>query len=171
MDSQAAASMLPIIAEVSVALAASTGIILAFTRDPENWRPFDSIRVLLLLTTSLSTAVFALLPFVLFAAGLSDTAVWRLSSAVLAVFPVGQFGILTARARALEPFEREHFRLWVAVPVLTVGGLNLIAQVLNAIGVVFSGGPAVVLAGLLWGVVLASLIFVLLIFRRPRTTP
>ena len=170
MNSQAAADVLPIIAEVSVALAASTGIILAFTRDPENWEPFDSIRVLLLLTTSLKTTVFALLPFILFAAGLPDETIWRSLSAMIVASSVGQAVMLRLRFRGLSPIEHGLFRPWLVVPGASASGLNVLAQALNAAGVVFEEGSAVVvLAGLLWFIVVSCFIFVMLIFSRPGT--
>jgi hypothetical protein len=41
------------IAEVHIALAAASGIILALTRDPEHWSAFDAQRIFQLLAASL----------------------------------------------------------------------------------------------------------------------
>jgi hypothetical protein len=169
MESVEGSDALLTIAEVLVALAASTGIILALTRDPEHWRPLDASRVFVLLSSSLSGAFLALLPFGLHFAGLASSVVWRVSSGTMVVLSlvVVRFSLPMFGAALSE--SRENFRLWISIPIFVASGLNLVAQSLNGLAVVFPGLLAVFFGGLLWSVALSALVFILIIFNRPKS--
>lgn len=155
------------IAEVGVALAASTGIIMALTAERGAWRPFDRFRVLMLLQSSLGATVLALLPFAFDYGGLSAAALWRWCSGTLAayllLFPL-PFFLSMFRS---EP--RADLRPAIAIVLSSWLAAVLVVQLLNASGLVFHGSLAAYFFGLLSMVCWASVIFVLLIFVRPRS--
>ncbi len=155
------------LAEVSVALAASTGIILALTKDPATWRPFDSVRVYLLLAASLGVTILSLLPMGLQLAGLGGPTVWRICSIALALYIVAFLAVALRRMLGLPPQDRVDFR-----PVFFVAfnGMNLlvvVAQALNALGILLQGTVGPYFFGLLWLVTWSAILFMLLIFLRP----
>ena len=69
------------IAEISIGLAGSTGIVAAlYARS--SWHPLDQWRTISLLIISFGTLGLALLPFGLYSLGLDDSALWRATSAI-----------------------------------------------------------------------------------------
>jgi hypothetical protein len=157
------------IAEVLVALAASTGIILALTRDPEHWQPFDALRVFNLLTSSLSGTFLALLPFGLHFAGVGSQEVWRVASGAMAVLCLVIAGFTIPMFRAQYHASRQSFRLWLVISLSVMGVLNLGAQILNGFAIVFHGVLSVFFGGLLWFVAYSALLFVFIVFNRPKS--
>jgi small-conductance mechanosensitive channel len=76
------------IAEIAVALAGFTGVVVAVrSREHGGWHPGDQLRLVFLLEASLSAAGFALLTLVLFhALPHSASTVWTVASMLWAVF-------------------------------------------------------------------------------------
>jgi hypothetical protein len=153
------------VAELGIGLAGFSGIVIALSRDPGELAPFDALRVMLLLGSSISAAVLALLPIGLLAAGMQGAPVWRVSSALLAL------------ATAAMLFESGRRFLSLPEPLtpaigqfLILGGVvNLLCQFLNAIALGFDGSFAVFYFGLVWLIVFSGIQFILLMFRRPRS--
>ena len=85
-------SVLQMLAEISVAFAGFTGVVAALgSRSIGGWRPVDVIRFRTMVTFSLFTLGFALLPILLHHLGLAPRTYWAASSAVLAlVLPLWQ---------------------------------------------------------------------------------
>jgi hypothetical protein len=158
------------IAEVLVALAASSGIILALTRDPEHWEPFDALRVFNLLTYSVGGAFLALLPFGLSLAVVGSPAVWRIASGAMVVLIVVASRFSIRMFRAAYATSRESFAPWFLISVSVIGMLNLGAQLLNGLGTLFQGILSVFVGGPLGFLALSALMFVLIIFNRPRSS-
>jgi hypothetical protein len=133
------------IAEVLVALAAASGIVLALTRDPERWEAFDAVRVFQLLASSLGGTFLALLPFGLHFAGLGDPEIWRIASGAMValVLAVAAFGL--RMFRTAYGASSQSFRLWLLTLLSLIGLLNLGAQILNGLAIVFDGSLSVFL--------------------------
>lgn len=159
------------LAEVAVALAASTGIILALAREPERWSGFDAVRVFLLLASSLGATVLSLLPAALAITGVSGGALWRTCSAVLAVYVATFLAVAFRRVVSLPAGERRDFRPSLAVSFNAVNVAVVVAQVLNAGGLFGGGSPSPFLLGLLWLVTWSATLFALLILLRPSSRP
>jgi hypothetical protein len=156
------------LAEIAVALAASTGIILALAREPETWHPFDSLRIYLLLGSSLGATVLALLPTGLVLAGLEGRGVWRTCSAIFSVYLIAFLGAALRWVVSLSAEDRADFRPSLG---LAFNGVNLIvlgAQLLSAFGLVSQRTASIYFFGLLWLVIWSALLFALLILLRPR---
>lgn len=154
------------IAEVAVGIAGFGGIIVAITRDREDWESWDEIRIWGVLVPSISAVLLALLPLGLSSAGLASNALWRFSS--LAMVAVGVSGFLAFGLRF-----RGTLSEGPLLPVLgrlLAGGsvLNLLCQLSNAMGLGFRGSFSVYYFGLLWLLAYSGLEFISLIFVRAR---
>ena len=141
------------IAEVSVTLAGFTGLIAIFRqRATGRWTPeaLESIRFMI--EVSLSTALFALLPFPFSYWGISEPTVWRLCSLLLAI-AYGVFVLLVwVRTRRLTRMGARHSHPRYFRTMLSVGGLTSLLLILN--GLPFSpSGPSLYVAALLLGLV------------------
>jgi len=152
------------IAEVAVGIAGFGGIIVAITRNRDEWESWDEIRIWGVLVPSISAVLLALLPLGLSSAGLASDALWRVASGIMVA--AGGLGFLAFGWR---------FRATLAEgplhPVLgrvLSGGsvLNLLCQASNAVGIGFRGSFSVYYFGLLWFLVYSGLEFISLVFLR-----
>ncbi len=159
---------LQIIAEVSLGLAGFTGVVLALTRDPARWHPFDSLRVFGLLSVSLATLVVSLLPSGLAYAGLHGPALWRSSSALAFLLLGPVFVAWVVRTKRLEREERTSFRPWMNVLLVAVHVIALTTHALNALALGLTGSLAPFYLALWLNVCFCAMGFFLLIFRRPQ---
>jgi hypothetical protein len=142
--------VLIVIAEVSVAFAGFAGIVAVFRqRALEEWAPVDAARFRFMVECSLTTILFALLPFVFHHLGASPTATWSACSALMAATIGGLLVISSLRMRwALLQTPSYHpalMRFVQAVSLLTLGLL-----VLNALRIGFTAEFGPYLAALAW---------------------
>lgn len=158
-------SSFEILAEIAVGIAGFGTIAIVLGRDPTPGSP-EFYRTSSLFLASLGALFLALLPIGLETAGISEMLLWRVSSASLAAFLV-VFSLVTLRLR------RRHLEraLWfgpvvMSIIVLTIG-LNLLAQLLNASGLVFAPGPASAFFGVAWLLLYACLVLVRIVFVPP----
>ena len=150
--------------EVSVAFAGFSGLITAFlSRRESAWREVEKLRFWQVLTYSLTALLFSLLPVFLDWAGLASTALWRVSSAALALGILFVGTSFFRWANRLPDAERALF----SRPLVLFTAIGLVGSVavtaLNAAHVGFSGGRAPYLAALLWMLYMAGLNFVRLL--------
>lgn len=84
---------LGIAAQVSVALAGFTGVVVVFgSAAVHEWRPLDKLRLRLLLTMSTLPLVLSLLAILFLATGLRESTTWRIMSALsVCVFSIAGF--------------------------------------------------------------------------------
>jgi hypothetical protein len=119
-------------AEIAVTLAGFSGLIAAFRgQSLDEWHPRDLLILWLILGLGGLAMLFALLPFPLFQAGLSDSAVWRASSlAFLCLLLAGIGGALGASfrvARAGHPVRTPRVNAFA----ISVGGVSVVALAAN----------------------------------------
>jgi hypothetical protein len=141
-----AAQALAALAEVAVAFAGFSGIVVAFRRrNPGAWSRLDRFRFRFMVEFSLATLALSLLPFFLSELGLPESRVWGLSSVVLGggafLYLVRSVVRLHAFLIAGEPVSRRLAAVSVAVGI----GIT-ISAFLNAAGS-FSRASGVYLAG------------------------
>jgi len=155
------------LAELAIALAGFTSVVVVFGRRGGDFHPADRFRILSALVPSLSAALLALVPVGLDLAGLSASTVWRASSLML-IAVVGVDGLQTEVRRSrlppesraiLSPRLRNLFRLLRCLAVLS--GL------LNATGVLFAPQAGVYFLAVLLPLVVGATIFVRTVFVRP----
>jgi len=155
--------ILQTIAEVSVAFAGFTGVVVAFGRRPgQGGSSPDSHAFRAMLASSLQALLFAILPFLLAACGLAAPGLWRVASAVLLVgLAFGAFmDVRYARGTDRGQWTRFDRALGSLVPL--GGGLAMVAQILNVTGAI-ARPFAPYLAGLLFFLVFSSAMFVRLL--------
>jgi len=151
--------VLIVIAEVSVAFAGFAGIVAVFRqRDLVEWPPLDAARFRFMVECSLTTILFALLPFVFRHLGASPTATWSACSGLMAATVAGIFVIASLRMRRLRSQASYPspalLRFVQAVTLLTIALL-----VLNALRIGFTAEFGPYLAALAWVLVASGLNF------------
>ncbi len=154
---------LVVVAEIAIALAGFSSIVIALRRDMDQITSFAYIRLWRLLETSLATVFFALVPFALHYFGVAAQALWTTVSAGLCAY------ILCAQSYMF-------FHWWEqwkspAIPWLFNGPV-LLAQLsvvavlaLNALSVGFHGEFGPYFAALLWYLTLSALYFARLLLK------
>jgi hypothetical protein len=157
-----------ILAEVSVTLAAFSGVVVAFRlRGAQAWSPYELRILWLLLTDSFLVMLFALIPIPASLAGWSDDAIWGVFSALLGTyFIVG--GVLALRGEVRDRAARKLFRVPVITPlfyyiVFPVAFAMGIALWLSVGNVVVPRGQAVYVLGLITLLAFAALEFLFFI--------
>jgi hypothetical protein len=98
------------VAEVAIALAGFSGVVVVFRRSGDPWLPEDRFRLTMLILSSLATAAFAFLPLVLWEIAGTEHQVWRASSALWSIYGIWLIGwtrSYDARLRAEDPALRE----------------------------------------------------------------
>jgi hypothetical protein len=142
--------VLIVIAEVSVAFAGFAGIVAVFRqRDLADWAPVDANRFRFMVECSLTTILFALLPFVFHYLGASATATWSACSALLAAVFAGLFVIAVLRVRRVD-LQAPGFSLAVTRFLQAGTILTFILLVLNALRIGFTAEFGPYLAALAW---------------------
>lgn len=155
-----------ILAEVAIGVAGFGSVAIVLDRDRERWMSTDFFRTGALFLTSFGALFLALLPIGLAATSLSEASGWRVSSAVLALY-------LASSAVLLSRWRRAHLapELWFGPILMGCVGLtllaNLVAQSLNATGLVYAPNRACYFFGLVWLLGFACLFFVRIVFVRP----
>lgn len=150
------------IAEISIAFAGFSGIVAALRARGDDWHAWDVWRTAALLIISLGTVVFCFLPLALHYFGVTPPALWRISSGVVAAYAVGNV-VSTYHTRPSD-FTEAPFHRQVGPAIYGLAALNVIAQVLNALG---PGSFALYFLGLLLAVVMAAIQFTAIVLIRP----
>lgn len=145
-------------AEVAVAFAGFASVVTAFRRrEHPDWDPQDVLRFQLMIASSLSVVLFALLPFAFGFFGASEPRTWILSSGLLALYLVLSSALVARRTLLLTAGHKLNRYLSSS---LSAGALLVVVlQVSNVTGA-FPGrelGPYFV--GLLYLLVLAGASF------------
>ncbi len=145
------------IAEVSITLAGFSALIAVFRqRAGSAWRPEGLMAIRGLIELSLLPGLFALIPFPLFYSGLTESAVWRVSSSLFGTAWVAMAVLNWIRIRGLTQSGARRPRpryVRGMVSIVIVGALLLAG---NAITLPF-GGLSLYLTGLLLVLGLAGL--------------
>ena len=146
------------IAELAVAFAGFASIVVLFQhRDPASWPPAVPVRLRAMVESSLATLYGALLPFLLHHLGLTEPELWAWSSVAIAVALV-VVGVAFYR-RALPHLPSGNLSRTFTLAVASVAVLVVLLQLANAIGFVFRPSFGPYLAGVIWSLVVASLVF------------
>jgi hypothetical protein len=152
------------VAEIALGLAGFGGIFMALGRGAGRRHPADNYRLILLLSTALSTLVLSLFPVAFDALGLAPVLVWRLSSGLLAtLLATLLYAVYRMRRRNLAEI-REGEAANVAAVIWVVTSALLVAAVLDAAGLTGLPPGGVFLAGLLLLVAFGAYLFARMLF-------
>jgi len=141
--------ILTTIAQLGVAVAGFSGIAIAFNRQPGGLSDFEAFRLSLLFANSLAAVFLSLIPFGFFYLGWSQEMIWRTASGACAVFEVGFIATHLPPARRFLRAHRELFNLKLLTFVTCGHVINLVAQSLNALGLM-EARLSIFIFGMLW---------------------
>ncbi len=158
-------SVLSTMAEVSVGLTGISGIIaLIRSHTIAAWDPMDLLRLGIVVAFGLGGVLFALLPLILIASGVTTEQTWGICSLALALFMIGLIAVflprlLKLRKSSTSPISR------VVTSSLIVG--TLITSVLlagNFLSIGFNRSFSGYIIGVSWLLVGLSLVFSRMLF-------
>ena len=149
-------------AELSVVLAGFSGVVISLQRRFEDPNAMAYSRLWRLVETSLSSALFSIVPLVLHSLGLAESTVWSAASLMFAVYLVSLHIY----------FFRRFWELWRSSevswrfngPTLSVQALLVVGLVFNALGARPHAAPYFL--AVVWYVVLSGLVFARLLLIR-----
>lgn len=151
------------ISEISIAFAGFTSIVGVFGhRVGERWSPENSLRLWLMIESSIATLFFSLLPFVLHHLSFGEAIVWGVSSGTMTAFLLLHSAVVGRKLRSLYRADQWSTRHLESL----VGGFifaTIVVQSLNVLGVGFHRSLGAYLLGLILLLSLASMHFVALI--------
>ncbi len=81
-----AASTLQVLAEIAIAIAGFSGVVTALSIRTSQWTDLDKIRLRVLLQASFATALFSLLPLILFSTTLLNPTIWVIASSAWLIY-------------------------------------------------------------------------------------
>lgn len=156
------------VAEISIAFAGFSGLIVAFRRHRGPLTPVERFRLQILLALAFGAMLLSFVPELLAEAGLAAARVWVTASAVLGGWAVVFLAWWSWRSRRVSRQVPEIFN-WFAFSRMAVGHVAVIVlQALVVIGVVRDHAPAAYLAGLIWLLLHAAHQFARMLFVQPR---
>ena len=156
---------LSVLAEIAVALAGFSGIVIA-VQSRDQVHPWDTFRAVLLLITGFSTRVQALLPSAIHSFGVAGPSLWRLSSALCLLINLAPI-IPVFRGRPADIASSAYYRQNVAV-TMTGSAVTVAAHLMNALALGTVGTFSLFYLGVLMHIPSTALQFLIVIVVRPR---
>jgi len=156
------------IAEISIAFAGFTGLIVAFRKDAGPLNNVQKYRLTVLLSLAFGAMFLSLLPEVLFNLGARDAAVWFWACGGSALFSLVflTWWLIASRRIVREVPEIFH---WSAFSRMAAGHVVVLALQASVVMQFEIAGPAGILSvGLLWYLLHASQQFVRMLFIQPK---
>ncbi len=155
------------LAEFAVALAGFMGVVMVFRRADAEFHPVDSHRIQVGLAATLGPAFLALLPAGLGLAGVPSPLVWRICSAVGALFVIAYLVFeARGRRRVLVPV-RSLFSGTVVRILHVLLGVSLALLLINLSGFWLEPRSGLYFLALVLPVCFGALAFVRIVFIRP----
>jgi len=153
---------LPILAEIAIALAGFSSIIVIFRRSGADgaWEPEDIFRLRIMLQYGLFAAGFAVLPGAASGIGLSPALLWPTASGMMAIFLVAD---LLNQQRAARTLPKGSLNPVLAILMVTGNVLVIVIQGLNVFGWGPTRGSGPYLFGVTWLTISAGMMFYRLI--------
>jgi hypothetical protein len=153
------------IAELAIALAGFSGVVVAFGHQGE-LNAIDRWRFFCLLSLSVGAAVMAFLPSVLHLQGISGASLWRVSSMIFLVVSIPYYVVVLPRLmRAARELDAVPPRTYLTTAFFLTA-LNLALLLCNAVGWPYSPGAAFFISALIVWLVIASMFFGILVLGR-----
>lgn len=158
------------IAEISIAFAGFSGLVVALRKSPGPLTDVQKYRLRVLLTLAFGAMFLALLPELLANFGLGEEETWRWSHLAITLYSavfVSWWLSSSARMRRVTP---EIFH-WFALTRMTAGHIViLVLQVSVILGWVEDRHVGAYLAGLVWYLLHAAQQFARMLFIQPKST-
>jgi hypothetical protein len=154
------------VAQIALGLAGFSAVLVALSGEPNRWTPLDSFRITGMLTLSFGALFLSLAPLVLGFFSVSESVLWRVSAALLALFNFGGGMTTFGRFRRLSLSDRMALNPSLVYANQVVLSLLALLQVAAAAGFV-GATPGVVFLGLVALLGFAAFMVVRFLFARP----
>jgi hypothetical protein len=152
------------IGSVATAISGFSGVVAAFSgRADGKWLPSERFRTTNMLVLSLGACLLSFMPLTGELLRIPDQALWMVSSVALFAFCSFYFIRTTILLRRPSLSRRGVLVEWVRVVYFVCLSLAIILQVLNVAGVLVERGPGPFVAGLVFMLIPAGLMFVFLV--------
>lgn len=139
------------IAEVAIAIAGFTGVVVVFgSRARGEWTPAETSSLWLLLSQALVVTLFSFLPILLDSGGLEGRLLWRVSNGMLATATWAIGGHMVFRQKYQIPQTASLLARCLEYFSFLAGGVISVAQVGNAAGALPGAGAFLFLLALLF---------------------
>jgi hypothetical protein len=163
------AEILTTVAQLAVAVTGFSGIAIAFNRHPGRLSDWEAFRVLILFANSFAAIFLSLGPFAFFYLGWSESAIWRTSSGLCALFEIIFLCTLTGPTRKMLRDHRQLFNMALFGFMVSGHALNTVLQLSNTFGLAGSRYLAVFIFGVLWLLFQSVFQFGRILFVQPET--
>ncbi len=156
-----------IIAELALGIAGFSGVIVALSSRPGEWSRVDRLRLATLLATGLGALFLVLFAMMLIMLQVDIDLVWRISSLLMALHGLvimitivpGAWSITRDTSGMKAPYS-----VAVFIPTVILAGLNILAQSVNAVGILTIDRFGIFFAGLVILLLNSGTQFVRLLF-------
>ena len=153
-----------IITEVSVALAGFAGVVSAYQyKDGKHIARGDALGIAMMVNIGLVDAIFSVLPLALFGMGLSESASWKISSAMMAVNYCIFAYYITRNMRGVG-VKKVSSKVVYAL-LYSLGAGVFLLNIFNAIGIIYNGVQGPFFVSLLLPLIIAGYMFARLVLR------
>lgn len=161
--------VLTVIAEISIAFAGFSGLMIALRRGSGPLTEVEKFRLRVMLLLAFGALFLALLPELLNYAGVSS--LWRVTSLVYAVYSIVFVGWWISESMRIKNVHPEIFH-WTAFSRMILGHVLAIALQLGVVtSLIVDGAPAAYLAVLIWYLLHAAQQFTRMLFVQLRDDP
>jgi hypothetical protein len=155
------------IAQIALGVAGFSGIAMYFKRKPGRLTNIEVYRISILFFNSFAAVFLCLAPFPLEAFAIEGPHVWRISSAMMAVFELAFHWFYLPRSQRYRRQVPEIFNRYSLGLTYTGGIGNLLLQTANAFGLLGSRPEAVFMVGVIWLLFHATFQFGRILFIQP----
>lgn len=159
------------IAEVAIALAGFSGLLVALRKSSGPLIEVQKYRMRILFALSFGALFLSLLPAIILYLEIGEDRLWIYSSLAMAVYSIYFLAWWLSSSRRTAKNHPEIFQRWV-FSTMTVGHvLNLVLQLIVVFAFVDSGHAGIFLIGLTWYLLNASQQFIRMLFIQPQELP
>ena len=159
---------LQVIAEISIAFAGFSGLIVALRRNVGPLNAVQKFRLQILLLLAFGTLFLALLPELLQYLGVTANYVWRFSSTAALLYSVIFILFWFLASRRMRKFAPEIFDNWAFRRMALGHGIVALLLIGVVVSLIREKAAGVYLATLIWYLVHAAQQFARMLFIRPR---
>jgi len=162
-----AARGLAAVAQIGLGFTGFIAIVVALSGNPRDWAPIDRLRVASMLSGSLATMFFALLPFAVVHVGVAPEPTFRLASGLLAAFLVASAGYVFSRRERREFVPHGVVTRRIVALTTSMRAIVVALEVANAGGAFGTAAIGIFFFGLMWLLAECGFLLVRLLFVRP----
>jgi hypothetical protein len=162
-----AARGLAAVAQIGLGFTGFIAIVVALSGDPRAWAPIDRLRVVMMLSNSLATMFFALLPFALVHVGMSPEMTFRLANGLLAAFLIVSASYVFSRRERRDLVPHGIVARRIVTLTTSLRAIVVVLGAANAYGAFGTATIGIFFFALMWLLAECGFLLVRLLFVRP----